>query len=678
MHKIVDFWKKYTAKEKIALYIISILSSFMMQLIWNEVDYQGYIEKYGTVNPLTPVVHYSPLEDGGYFLGVGSMCLLDVSDVTARGVMLEFLEPTDFIYGIDILYEYQAEDGQVKKGIISEYFHQCENYLYYPLPSFEINELEINIYIPEEMLTKLNVTASEHTDLPQLPTRVPDKDLYLKNIYSFSEEWTQASKQLTKIHAVDTLLFALLSMALIHSYIYWMDKKQLQLQLFLPFIVLFVLLQVIFMGKHIQGDDYWLFLELKEQYNLWEYSVMRYQIWNSRFFVELFPYLLNDQWALWSVLTGLMAVLLCYCFAQICKPLSFVKNLIIATLFLSYPLNDFLEVGWIATSCNYLWVVALLVYCFYVVYRMGSGEKLRKGEYIISYIACLYATNQEQGAALAVGFYTVFSMYFLWKKIALKPLFPYYMITILNFVNHLVCPANAVRYDKNIPLFFPNFEEVSLLTKLEMGYSSSLTHIFSYNTLLVECCLYLIILVAIKRAATIGKNGIAINEDAKVQVQKSIHPLLYIIFPLMVIHSFNILRGNAVVGLEPVRYFEEMMTQTGTNPNLFQLETCYPIFVLTFAFVGVLLAVYLSIEDKMIGLFADVVLCAGLCSRIILAFSPLVWIMDLRTYLFFYFAFAFVALLLFGELEKLCNNQEKKIISVTCVCLCAFQVVSFL
>ncbi len=52
--------------------------------------------------------------------------------------------------------------------------------------------------------------------------------------------------------------------------------------------------------------------------------------------------------------------------------------------------------GWIATTINYSWIVAMGRYMYLIIQRIRRGEYVSKMSYGLAILASLFATNHEQ------------------------------------------------------------------------------------------------------------------------------------------------------------------------------------------------------------------------------------------------------------------------------------------
>lgn len=108
------------------------------------------------------------------------------------------------------------------------------------------------------------------------------------------------------------------------------------------------------------------------------------------------------------------------------------------------------------------------------------------------------------------------------------------------------------------------------------------------------------------------------------------------------------------------------VTDTGTNPQLSDISTWIPFGFFLFTAVMLFLSVFVTLENKQVALFGVIVLCAGICSRVMIGLSPTVWNGDqYRTYVYLLFSLIAVCLLVYQELERLLSKKSLYILQTT-------------
>lgn len=639
--------------------LFSVLCSLFTQILLCSPNFQQQMNApHSTPATVIDVDTFLPLENGYYSESGNGELTFSAPDYPISGIYLKFADIHYFTSSLAV-YGYRTEDGVPQIETIRSTVSDSD-YFYIPFPNALYDSIKIHLFHFREPLPERFVESREELYLISNP--ITD-EVTLEHIVFGSELWSETEQALSSISVTTTLLVFTIYYFVFSWFVkHWNTSKQ-----YLPFVVLFFVMLFFFSSKTLVGDDRILFVP-QQEHSLFYYSYHRYQTWNSRFFIEIFPYFLVHSLSLWTIISSLLCVLICYCTSGYFSTTTFWKNLLIVSLFLCFPLNTFGEVGWIATTCNYLWVLSLSCYSFLIIAKDLRGEPYSKLFHFSTFIACLYATNQEQSCALLLGFYLVFFLYYLLKKKSVKILLPYFGITLFNLGNHLFSPATQSRYDSIIS-GFSHFSDYSLLNKSELGYLNTLMNIVSVFTLLPLILCSFVLFIAFLRILN-EKDGISGKK-----VPSCLRPTLYLLFPLFVLCLFSP-NFDLVYGLQQKFPAFPLLAKDFTMGGNFTLTpeigSLFPIIMTTFFLVSFSLAILLTIKNKLTALFSLVLLCAGLASGVILGFSPSIFqFTTFRIFIFFGWGFALIALFLYEEILR--DGTKKQIaffhLGVSFLCL---------
>ena len=119
-------------------------------------------------------------------------------------------------------------------------------------------------------------------------------------------------------------------------------------------------------------------------------------------------------------------------------------NWVLVGLLLIYPLAELGGAGWIATTTNYIWPLALGVFVLTGTARVLRGERVAWWMHILYLPAMIYAANAEQMCAVLLG---IEGLCFLWILFVKKQgkqvlvLAPYLLIGLAEFLFILKCPG---------------------------------------------------------------------------------------------------------------------------------------------------------------------------------------------------------------------------------------------
>lgn len=600
--------QKLSQKNKILLLLCAFLFSILAQMIYFQPNYTKILKSHAhQIAEITKTEHM--LNVNGFYQPTETTASLYFEDVnqTVSEIFIQFAQP----YGYE-RYLYL--------------FYTTNN-----LPFNLMDCIESPIFVHEKFIS-IQLNQEEYSDFRLDFTHGKDIPLPLENIFLLEESITPQEKLLSKLSLFYTLLFTpcfyllgLLSL----------DRKEyIQTKSALFCVPLFYF--AFFSKQTLFSDDVVFFENETQGRNLWEFTVHRYTTWSSRQIIEAFIYFLKDAKLLWAILTTALCLLTLWTMTQLVSEKSSRINWVCLGLFSLAPMIRMSEVGWIATSTNYFWVLSLGLFSLLGIKRCLDGNTLTKKELFIYCLATLYGANQEQGAALLLGFHLVFICYFKYKKSPIKNLLPQTLISALSLLYHLTCVGNDARQQIQIPPNMSDFFNLSFLSKIELGCSSTLYFlVLEYHTIFFTTCIFLLI------TAVVQKNWITLS---------------CITVPFLISNLFGAyytLLHESIPLLQPIK---EALTDYGTLPSLENLLTFLPLILITTTFLFFLLGVFFLFQDKLKGAFSVLIILAGFASRIIMGLSPTIWMSGDRTYIFFHFSLLIVALFVYEELTKQ-NNK---------------------
>ena len=174
---------------------------------------------------------------------------------------------------------------------------------------------------------------------------------------------------------------------------------------YFPFLLFVVLMIVLHLVMGLNGDDI-KYAKILNNQTIIEYINFRYFNWSSRLIIDtLLAILARQNMIIWKILDIIIYTSGIYYIIKLVNK-SYSKKIAFfgILLFLMYPFYEMASAGWISTTLNYSWCFALGMISFIPLIYESQGEKVNGYVYIISFLALLYATNQEQSGALIFGF----------------------------------------------------------------------------------------------------------------------------------------------------------------------------------------------------------------------------------------------------------------------------------
>lgn len=196
-------------------------------------------------------------------------------------------------------------------------------------------------------------------------------------------------------------------------------------------------------------------------YNYLFFGIDRYFTWSSRLLIESATLLFSVHEKLFIAAAFLATLLLVYALRKLTPSLPWLPALLI---FIFLPATEFLSAGSIPTYVNYIFPASLLLFALF--FRESKNIWIK----MASFLCFLVAIMQEQLAIYA----------FLWllfetalakkdKKTLLGNLC-YLALSALGILSAKLSPGNALRFEKNIVSWFPNFPNLNIFQKLGLGF----------------------------------------------------------------------------------------------------------------------------------------------------------------------------------------------------------------
>ncbi len=397
----------------------------------------------------------------------------------------------------------------------------------------------------------------------------------------------------------------------------WVLKK---LSVFLRdnqvYVVFFMVLAVAHLTAYSGQDDVYFAAALEDR-GVLAFLRDRYQMWSSRILIEGMLVFLARMPEVWSVLNVLAFVLAGFSLVEL---LSLDKRkdlygcwLILGGFFL-IPFACYNGAGWIATTLNYLWPCALALWALVPVKKILCEEPVSWWEKALSIPSLIVAANMELVCVFLLAVLSLCTAVDAWSKKRLRPYFAIMiLLVVFSLLFILTCPGNAARAESETLTWFPEFTELSLPRKLEIGFSSTLfAFFFAPNLLFFSFSLLLFVTVCV------------CVREMPVRLLASI--------PLSASTFLGILGGENVGIFQELQGYRTRLAWYGTGISLAEPGTWMPDLFCLFL-CGTILFTICRIFDKKSAFLLCFVLLAGFATRMAMSFSPTVWASGERTFL---------------------------------------------
>ncbi|MCR4791740.1 MAG: DUF6056 family protein [Lachnospiraceae bacterium] len=427
-----------------------------------------------------------------------------------------------------------------------------------------------------------------------------------------------------------------------------MEKKESRSYGLVPYLILlvsfFAVLAVVKAGR--VGDDAW-FRETFEEMDrdLPRYLSERYESWTSRMFIEAITVLFTCHVKLWAFLTALLYSLCVFLTGRMifAQDRGLIGHLAFVSVFFALPRSLFSGAGWISTTANYLWPVSLMLIVVYDMYVINMKEKITLKDILLTICLSLCAVSSEMVCSIffIISVFGIVTFIRKGKKLWIQPALSC-LICICGFAVILTCPGNMIRRSAEVTSWFPDFDSLDLFTKLEIGFSSTMSH---FTAEFSPVFMLLLVLLAICTF---------LYSEKKIIRLVSLLPLLInLVFLFVRFDNLVIAPKEFDTALPFINY--------GTMPDITHPVTLLPdtlFIIMAASVVTVLIELYKEEKNKCLMIIMIPVL--GFASRMIMSFSPTVWVSGIRTFYMMYLS----VIVLSGILIKKVMDKKPALLAV--------------
>lgn len=268
---------------------------------------------------------------------------------------------------------------------------------------------------------------------------------------------------------------------------------------YFPFVFFIGVMLILHSIMGLNGDDIRYAKVLANQ-SLVDYIHFRYYNWSSRLIIDsLIVILARQNMIIWKILDIVVYTFgVYYIIKFVCKNYSKKIAGFGILLFLMYPFYEMASAGWISTTLNYSWCFAFGIISLLPLIYESQGEKINWYVYAVSFLALIFATNQEQSAVLIFAFNALYLLHCLISKKRINRFNALaLMITTLALIFILSCPGNDLRFAQEVSYWFPGFDNLPVLYKCYLGLVTTfgvLIHqkiIFPIFYILLNACVFI-------------------------------------------------------------------------------------------------------------------------------------------------------------------------------------------
>lgn len=366
-----------------------------------------------------------------------------------------------------------------------------------------------------------------------------------------------------------------------------------------------------------------------------------------RFIVDnIVPYLLSHSLLLFAIVVIISVSSILYNFSKILKINDIRFNILSSLAFVVlFPFGPVMaSAGSFATICVYLFPAAALLYGVRILF----DDKSNKHQNILKILALFFAANQEQ---FAVALCILFLGYFIYnykikKSISFLKYFAFIIIlisTALSFIGDFLH-----RGHDEMMLYFPDFQKISLIRKIDIGFIDTMQHFFVNPFFIIIAILILILIISIRTKKMIP-GFIAVTQLYLLSTFKT-NEIVTKINDVLI--SWNIKDYGKTLSSNGI-------TRTSIHSFASMQPDVYFIIMSTLFIISLMYILKTNKERIMIGF----VLFIGLATRMIMSFSPTIYASSDRTFfvmlLTLFFVFLYLSKKIFFNDINLKNEKLK-------------------
>lgn len=362
------------------------------------------------------------------------------------------------------------------------------------------------------------------------------------------------------------------------------------------------------------------------------FVIKRYETWSSRFWIEGATLIASKHLILFYIFTVILTLLFFYSLSELFSFNEYDSNLVLVVFFMAlFPVVSLQSAGPIATIVNYIWPSALFLY-WLMTDRHRKMKNIGSLQNSLSILFLGLAVFNE-GLAIILCLYLILCLIVEKKNFFNTYRMICLVISLLSFLNVLLCPGNQNRGMLEMARWFPTFNHLSFLDKILIQFNNIASNlIVSHN--LLEVLVILLFIKAIQRRQRLS----IILSGAVIMLTSASHQLISD-------------RLSVIVKESPEKEFNQQIIGTLLKPTL--------IFA-TLILLIVLIIILLYGKSKT-SLMIIVSIVITFSSAMAISLSPTLLASADRPLLFLYFALVFNCIFLVNDLSEF-NERKASII----------------
>lgn len=391
---------------------------------------------------------------------------------------------------------------------------------------------------------------------------------------------------------------------------------------------------------------------------------LRFTTWTSRVLIEavLLKISQNMHIIIWAMIDILMWMLLTW---SLMKLTNYKRNYLIMSLVFFVPLSMMNGAGWMATSINYFWPLALGTFALISLYKIYHHEKMSFLIGIVMLLGLVFATNFETYGVMYLCILSYFSvMMLIERRISFSGILfviTQYAICFANIGLALIAPGNKQRVLVETKFRMLDFASMTPFDKLVMGFNHTFSELTDNNIFFLFFSMMLVIVAfsSKKRSRVI---------DVASWFPISFIALRTVFAPVVNIYApeFGALFGAVT------------KQQRVDAVNYFDFVSYIPFITYVLMLIVILLVLINSFEDLKLGTFLSVAFLSGLLTSVAVGFSPSIYASGSRIFFFIDFVLIYAITMMYSEISFFFDERRslKKIVKWSFCALTIFAIIN--
>lgn len=362
------------------------------------------------------------------------------------------------------------------------------------------------------------------------------------------------------------------------------------------------------------------------------FVIKRYETWSSRFWIEGATLIASKHLILFYIFTVILTLLFFYSLSELFSFNEYDSNLVLVVFFMAlFPVVSLQSAGPIATIVNYIWPSVLFLY-WLMTDRHRKMKNIGSLQNSLSILFLGLAVFNE-GLAIILCLYLILCLIVEKKNFFNTYRMICLVISLLSFLNVLLCPGNQNRGMLEMARWFPTFNHLSFLDKILIQFNNIASNlIVSHN--LLEVLVILLFIKAIQRRQRLS----IILSGAVIMLTSASHQLISD-------------RLSVIVKESPEKEFNQQIIGTLLKPTL--------IFATLILLIVLIIILLYGKSKTSLMIIASIVITFS--SAMAISLSPTLLASADRPLLFLYFALVFNCIFLVNDLSEF-NERKASII----------------